>query len=85
MSLQLGAVKQLVLSIRQKICGMIRNVRECVKREAFPHTHYTVHGTCGEKISAVRKTQVENHTVSYMTKGSLDMPQCSYAEILVSR
>ena len=42
MSLQLGAVKQLVLSIRQKICGVIRNVRECVRREAFPHTHYTV-------------------------------------------
>ena len=44
MSLQLEAVKQLlvVLTIMQKNCGVIRNVRECVRREAFPHTHYTV-------------------------------------------
>jgi len=42
MSLQLGPVMKLVLSIRQKTCGVIGNVRECVRREAFPHTHYNV-------------------------------------------
>ena len=42
MSFPLGAIKQLVLPIRQTFCGVIRNVRECVRREAFLHTHYTV-------------------------------------------
>ena len=33
----------------------------CEERSISPHTLHC--GTCGEKISAVRKTQVENHTV----------------------
>jgi len=72
MSFPLKAIKQLVLPIRQKNCGVIRNVRVmCEERSISP---YALHcGTCGEKISAVRKTEVENHGVYGKALGVTDL------------
>ena len=67
MSFPFGAIKQLVLPIRQKLCGEIRNVRVmCEERIISTHTLHC--GTCGEKISAVRKTQARFATVWNGTK-----------------
>ena len=77
MSLQLGAVKQLVLSIRQKICGVIRNVRECVRREAFPHTHYTV-------VHVERKSLQSEKPRSKITQCALFGNNCPSLQIVTT-
>ncbi len=80
MSLPLVAVEQLVLPINQTFCVVIRDMGVLgEERSISPHTLPC--GTCGEKISAVRKTQARENSEG--PKKGLHFAMVTYAVSIV--